>query len=1030
MLLLAAPVLAENFAQSPKLQAGDSKRLCDLSAEFSGIEILELHVSDLGNESFDWAAWVNPTFHTENGQKIPVTKKDIARAEQAWNELQIDKSVGGGPIRIDGKTFEHGLGTHARSTIQLKVPKGATKFTAQVGIDDGGAVQNGKTTEAAVQFTIRTPRDPNAPWEPESSPITVSPDDFKVMGDLEVTVWASTPHLYNPTNMDIDHAGRIWVAEGVNYRRHNGRRPAGDRIAVLQDTNGDGKCDSSHTFVQEKGLIAPLGVAVFDNEIWVSQPPELIKYTDVDRNLVFDPAVDKREVILSGFNARNHDHSLHSVTAGPDGKLYFNNGNCGAVFTDKSGKTFYMGGNYRGGGGEFLVDHIKEAGRRSDDGHIWSAGFTVRMNPDGTDCEIIGQGYRNSYEQSLNSYGDAFQNDNDDPPACRVSYILEYGNAGYFTRSAQQGYQVARRPNQEHGSAHWRQLDPGTMDVGDIYGGGSPTGVTMYENGALGEDFVGSFLSCEPGRNTIFHYNPKPKGAAFQLDRNTFATTNLTDEFFGSDFVGGRVNNEIHYQFRPSDITVGPDGAIYVTDWVDGRVGGHADLDESCSGTIYRIAPKGFKSEVPKFDLATIEGAITAQKSPAINTRYLGFTALKKQGAAAIPALKELLGNPNKFIAARAIWLLPHLGEQGIALAESLLESEDPLVRIAAYRAFRRADIDILPYADKLASDPDSGVRRDVALSLRDLPAAKTKAIFAKLAPQVDVSDKNAIEAIGLGAENQEDEIWLAIKSAMNPGSPEKWSEQFARLTWRLWPVAAINELKTRAVFPGLTGEERALAVESIAFINDRKAAEAMLDLADNALTKKDAAFWLFKNSIDDWKDFGLRDELKKRGIYDPDKIVVTAITAPEADTPKFSVQDVLALKGDAEKGKTTALRCIMCHQFDGVGASFGPNLKGWGSSQPDEVIARAIVEPSADISHGFKGSVLKLKDGQEVHGLVVSKGDPTVITSTGGVTQLVPRKLIKNQYDLNRSLMLSADQMALTPQEVADVVAYLKSYK
>ena len=350
-------------------------------------------------------------------------------------------------------------------------------------------------------------------WKPEKAPQTVGADAFKVMGDLEVTIWASTPNLYNPTNMDIDHAGRIWVAEGVNYRRHNGRRPGGDRIAVLQDTNGDGKCDSSHTFVQEKGLVAPLGVAVFDNVIFVSQPPELIKYTDVDRDLKFDPAVDKREIVLTGFNARNHDHSLHSLTAGPDGKFYFNNGNCGAVFTDNSGKTFYMGGNYKGGGGDFLVDHLKYAGQKSDDGHVWSAGFTVRMNPDGTNCEITGHGYRNSYEQSLNSFGDTFQNDNDDPPACRVSYILEYGNAGYFTRSAQQGYQSARRPNQEHGSAHWRQLDPGTMDAGDIYGGGSPTGVTMYENGALGDDFVGSFLSCEPGRNTVFHYKPKPKGA-------------------------------------------------------------------------------------------------------------------------------------------------------------------------------------------------------------------------------------------------------------------------------------------------------------------------------------------------------------------------------------------------------------------------------------------------------------------------------------------------------------------------------------
>ena len=143
-------------------------------------------------------------------------------------------------------------------------------------------------------------------------------------GGLEITLWASTPMLYNPTNIDIDKDGRIWVAEGVRYRTHFARQPEGDRIVVLQDTNGDGKADSKHTFVQETGLVAPLGVSVIDNKIVVSQPPDLIVYTDVDRNQRFDPAVDKREVLLTGFHGANHDHSLHSVTVGPDGKWIFN----------------------------------------------------------------------------------------------------------------------------------------------------------------------------------------------------------------------------------------------------------------------------------------------------------------------------------------------------------------------------------------------------------------------------------------------------------------------------------------------------------------------------------------------------------------------------------------------------------------------------------------------------------------------------------------------------------------------------------
>lgn len=1021
------------IAQSPVMNGADQERVKKITADIKGLKEIELFISDQGNESHDWANWINPTFHDAKGRSIPVEKKHIVSNSQAWGKLGHNTNTEGKPIMVAGKKISRGFGTHAKSNIILKVPNGAVKFTSDVALDDGGALREGKPTSASVRFFVRTPRDPNAPWESELAPELVSLDHFKLPADLEVSIWATSPHLYNPTNIDIDHKGRIWVAEGVNYRRHKGRRPGGDRIAVLQDTDGDGKCDKSHTFVQEKALVAPLGVAVFDNVVYVSQPPELIVYTDVNRDLKFDPAVDKRKVLLTGFNARNHDHSLHSLTAGPDGKFYFNNGNCGAVFKDRSGKNFYMGGPYKGGGGDWLVDHLAASGKRSDDGHIWTSGFTVRMNPDGTNCEIVGHGYRNSYEQSLDSYGNAFQNDNDDPPACRVSYILEYGCAGYFTRDAKQLYRSVKRPGQNHGRAHWRQDDPGTMDAGHIYGGGSPTGVTMYENGALPEKYNGAFFACEPGKNTIFHYHPTPQGATFKLEQDNLVTTNPNKKYAGSDFVGGGADaNDTKILFRPSDICVGPDGALYISDWYDARVGGHADRDASCSGTIYRIAPKGFKPSIPSFDLNTAKGAITAIKSPAINTRHLGFRALKKQGEKAMPAVNDLLNDSNKRIAARAIWLFPHLGEKGKAKCVELLKADAPATRITAYRALRRADIDILPYAKQLANDPDAGVRRDVALSLRDLPAEKTKAIFAALAPKVDHTDKNAVEAIGLGAANQENEIWLAIKAAMKPGQPHEWSDQFAKLTWRLWPSAAVADLKVRAAHPSLTPEARKLAVESLAFINHKSSVDTMLTLADNPLTKADATYWLLRNGLGEWKPYNIAAELKKRDIYNPDKIKATPVTVPAPNKkPKFSVKDVLALKGDATRGKATMQRCIICHQVGNVGPYYGPTLKGWGAGQTSDIIARSIIEPSADIAHGYAGSVIQLKKGGEIHGLLISNSDPIIIKSTGGLTQMIPRKLIKGKpQKLKRSLMLSADQLGLTAQDVADLVEYMKQWK
>ena len=87
-----------------------------------------------------------------------------------------------------------------------------------------------------------------------------------------------------------------------------------------------------------------------------------------------------------------------------------------------------------------------------------------------------------------------------------------------------------------------------------------------------------------------------------------------------------------------------------------------------------------------------------------------------------------------------------------------------------------------------------------------------------------------------------------------------------------------------------------------------------------------------------------------------------------------------------------------------------------------------AIRDPSADIAHGYDGTELVLKDGTVVDGLLQSQGDVLVMQSTGGVRQFIPRGRVRSRRPLVRSLMLSADQLGLSAQALADVVAYLKT--
>lgn len=120
-------------------------------------------------------------------------------------------------------------------------------------------------------------------------------DRFYVAEGLEATVWAQAPMLFNPANMDADAQGRIWVSEAVNYRsfRNQGEvnlwHEKGDRIMILEDSDLDGRADSSQVFVQDTDLVAPMGLTVLDNRIIVSCSPNVIVYTDVNWNASHRP---------------------------------------------------------------------------------------------------------------------------------------------------------------------------------------------------------------------------------------------------------------------------------------------------------------------------------------------------------------------------------------------------------------------------------------------------------------------------------------------------------------------------------------------------------------------------------------------------------------------------------------------------------------------------------------------------------------------------------------------------------------------
>jgi quinoprotein glucose dehydrogenase len=414
------------------------------------------------------------------------------------------------------------------------------------------------------------------PIAPASEEAQAAIGKFQPAPGLSVELVAAEPLLANPVCFAIDHQGRFFVAEtfrlhsGVTdtrghmywveddlacrsvadrvamYKKHLGKQLDGysgehDRIRLLTDTNGDGKVDKASVFADgfknlEDGIGA--GLLVHGESVYWSCIPDLWLLKDRDH----DGKAKVREKLSSGYGVHVGfiGHDLHGLKMGFDGRVYFSIGDRGLNVTTKEGKHL------------FHPDY----------------GSVLRCEPDGSHLEVFATGLRNPQELAFDELGNWFTCDNnsDGGDQARWTHLVEGGEYGWRI-----GYQfhdepVLRGPwNNERlwtpdADQRAAYLIPPIKNFSD-----GPSGL-VFNPGVtrLGDRWKGCFFLCDfrgasptSGIRTV---KLRPKGATFEIDRD----------------------DRILWQVLVTDCDFGPDGNLYLTDWVDGWA-------KPGKGRIYRL---------------------------------------------------------------------------------------------------------------------------------------------------------------------------------------------------------------------------------------------------------------------------------------------------------------------------------------------------------------------------------------------------------------------------------------------------------
>ena len=378
--------------------------------------------------------------------------------------------------------------------------------------------------------------------------------------DLELNLWADSTQLANPVAFAFDDQGNMYICEtfrqnrGVEdnrghmdwldddlaaqtiedrlayFQKHLGAdiqkyTEYEDRITRLADSDGDGRADQYGVFADGfRDVLTGTGAGVLahQGEVFYTCIPDVWKLKDRDH----DGAADVRESLHSGYGVRVafRGHDLHGLIMGPDGRLYFSIGDRGYSITTADGRQL----------------------------HDPASGAVFRCELDGSGLEVFATGLRNPQELAFDDVGNLFTGDNnsDGGDQARMVHVVEGGDTGW-----RMYYQYLRDRGPWNREKLWHPQHAGQAayhlpPICNFADG--PSGFAFYPGTGLGQEYNQTFFLCD------FRGDAAISGVrSFQLEAE------------GASF---RMTNARRFLWNllATDVDFGPDGAMYLTDWIEG----------------------------------------------------------------------------------------------------------------------------------------------------------------------------------------------------------------------------------------------------------------------------------------------------------------------------------------------------------------------------------------------------------------------------------------------------------------------------